>query len=162
MAQGGRPGIASLTADGMRVGIVAAQWNGDLCEQMLQRACTVAEDNGATVDIARVAGSIELPVVAQQFARTHDAVVAIGVVIRGDTAHFDYVCRSVTDGLTRVALDTATPVGNAVLTVDTEQQAIDRAGYEGSAEDKGGEATFAALEVACELARLRAAERERS
>ena len=125
MASDGRPGIADIKAEGMRVGIVAAQWNGELCEQMLTRAVAVAEEAGATVDVARVAGSIELPVVAQQFAKTHDAVVAIGVVIRGDTAHFDYVCQSVTDGLTRVALDESTPVGNAVLTVDTHE-AVDR------------------------------------
>lgn len=156
MAGDGRPGISTIEAKGLRVGIVAAQWNGELCGQMLKRATAVAEEAGATVDVARVAGSIELPVIAQQLAKTHDAVVAIGVVIRGDTAHFDYVCQSVTDGLTRVALDESTPVGNAVLTVDTEQQAIDRAGYPNSVEDKGGEATYAALEVALELARLRA------
>lgn len=155
MAEAGRPGISSLNAAGMRVGIVAAQWNRDLCDRMLACACEVAEGCGASVDVARVAGSIELPVVAQQFARTHDAVVAIGVVIRGDTAHFDYVCQSVTDGLTRVALDESTPVGNAVLTVNTVEQAHDRAGFEDSRENKGGEATFAALEVACELQRLR-------
>ena len=89
MAGDGRPGIATIDAQGLRVGIVAAQWNGELCEQMLQRALAVAKAAGAEVDVARVAGSIELPVVAQQFAKTHDAVVAIGVVIRGDTAHFD-------------------------------------------------------------------------
>lgn len=155
MAEAGRPGIATLDATGMRVGIVAAQWNRDLCDQMLARAQKVAKELGASVDVARVAGSIELPVVAQQFARTHDAVVAIGVVIRGDTAHFDYVCQSVTDGLTRVALDESTPVGNAVLTMNTVAQAHDRAGFADSVEDKGGEATFAALEVASELKRLR-------
>lgn len=155
MAGQGRPGIAEIDATGLRVGIVAAQWNGDLCEQMLKRAVEVAESAGAEVDVSRVAGSIELPVIAQQFAKTHDAVVAIGVVIRGDTAHFDYVCQSVTDGLTRVALDESTPVGNAVLTVNTEQQAVERAGFPDSIEDKGGEATYAALEVALELNRLR-------
>ena len=87
--------------------------------------------------LVRVAGAIELPVVAQALARTHDAVVALGVVIRGGTPHFEYVCDAVTAGLTRVSLDESTPVGNGVLTTDTEQQALDRSGLPGSVEDKG-------------------------
>ena len=85
-------------------------------------------------------GSIELAVVAKQLASDHDAVVAFGVVIRGGTPHFDYVCDSVTAGLTRVALDAGVPVGNGVLTCDTTEQAVDRAGGPGAAEDKGAEA----------------------
>ncbi len=89
------------------------------------------------VTLVRVAGAIELPVVAQALARTHDAVVALGVVIRGGTPHFEYVCDAVTAGLTRVSLDESTPVGgNGVLTTDTEQQALDRSGLPGSVEDK--------------------------
>ena len=107
------------------------------------KACGVAEPWSA-----RVAGSVELPVVAQALARRCDAVVALGVVVRGATAHFDYVCHSVTDGLTRVALDEATPVAHGVLTVDTIEQARDRAGLPGSAEDKGWAATVAALDAA--------------
>jgi 6,7-dimethyl-8-ribityllumazine synthase len=98
-----------------------------------------------------VAGSVELPVVAQALARRCDAVVALGVVIRGDTAHFDYVCQSVTDGLTRVALDESTPVAHGVLTVDNLAQAHDRAGLPDSAEDKGWAATIAALDAALAL-----------
>jgi 6,7-dimethyl-8-ribityllumazine synthase len=105
--------------------------------------------------VARVAGSIELPVVAQELARHCDAVVALGVVVRGGTPHFDYVCRSVTDGLTRVALDERTPVGNGVLTCDTVEQAADRSGGPGSAEDKGWEATVAALDAALVLRGVR-------
>jgi 6,7-dimethyl-8-ribityllumazine synthase len=78
--------------------------------------------------VVRVSGAVELPVVAQALAETHDAVVALGVVVRGGTPHFEYVCDAVTAGLTRVALDARTPVGNGVLTCDTEQQALDRAG----------------------------------
>ena len=103
---------------------------------------------------ARVAGAVELPVVAQALAQRCDAVVALGVVVRGETAHFDYVCRSVTDGLTRVALDEATPVAHGVLTVDTVAQARDRAGLPGSTEDKGWAATVAALDTALTLRRL--------
>jgi 6,7-dimethyl-8-ribityllumazine synthase len=97
---------------------------------------------------ARVAGSVELPVLAQALARRCDAVVALGVVVRGETAHFEYVCQSVTNGLTRVALDESTPVGHGVLTVDSVGQARDRAGFEDSREDKGWSATIAALDAA--------------
>jgi 6,7-dimethyl-8-ribityllumazine synthase len=109
---------------------------------------------------ARVSGSVELPVLAQALARRCDAVVALGVVVRGDTAHFDYVCQAVTDGLTRVALDESTPVAHGVLTVDTVEQARDRAGLPGSPEDKGWEATIAALATALTLRSLRTPSRQ--
>jgi 6,7-dimethyl-8-ribityllumazine synthase len=95
-----------------------------------------------------------LPVVAQALAARRDAVVALGVVVRGETAHFDYVCRSVTDGLTRVALDAGRPVAHGVLTVNALEQAADRAGLPGSAEDKGWSATVAALDTALTLRSL--------
>jgi 6,7-dimethyl-8-ribityllumazine synthase len=94
-------------------------------------------------------------VVCQELARDHDAVVALGVVIRGGTPHFDYVCDSVTAGLTRIALDCATPIGNGVLTCDTEEQAVARSGLPGSAEDKGADACVAALRTALALRELR-------
>jgi 6,7-dimethyl-8-ribityllumazine synthase len=94
---------------------------------------------------------VELSVVAQALAGRCDAVVALGVVVRGDTAHFEYVCKSVTEGLTRVALDLSTPVAHGVLTVDSIGQARDRAGFEDSREDKGWSATVAALEAAVTL-----------
>ena len=99
----------------------------------------------------RVAGAFELPVVAAALARQHDAVACLGTVIRGGTPHFDYVCDAVTYGLTRVALDTGTPVGNGVLTCDTAAQAMERSGGSGSAEDKGWEAVIAALDAALVL-----------
>lgn len=154
MSGEGRPDLR-VEAQGMRIGVVATRWNERVVEQMLARALAAAADCGATADVARVAGSIELPVVAQQFAASHDAVVALGAVIRGGTPHFDYVCRSVTDGLTRVALDAATPVGNGVLTCDTLEQALDRCGLPDSREDKGWEATMAAIDAAVALRRLR-------
>ena len=100
-------------------------------------------------------GAIEIPVVAQALAANHDAVVALGVVIRGETPHFDYVCDAVTQGLTRVSLDASTPVANGVLTTNTEQQALDRAGLPDSAEDKGAQAAAAALSTALTLRDLR-------
>jgi len=93
--------------------------------------------------------------VVQALAATHDAVVALGVVIRGGTPHFEYVCDAVTYGLTRVSLDARTPIGNGVLTVETEQQALDRVGLPGSSEDKGRQAVLAALDTAKVLRGLR-------
>ena len=100
-------------------------------------------------------GAVELPVVVQAAAASHDAVVALGVVVRGGTPHFEYVCEAVTYGLTRVALDSRTPVGNGVLTTDTIEQALDRAGLADSREDKGREAVLAALDTARVLRSLR-------
>ncbi|GAB3804026.1 6,7-dimethyl-8-ribityllumazine synthase [Micromonospora zhanjiangensis] len=149
MAGFGEPGATPVEAAGLRVGVVAARWHGDLTDHMTERAVEAARAcNAADVVVARVAGSVELPVVAQALARRCDVVVALGVVVRGATAHFDYVCRSVTDGLTRVALDTGKPVAHGVLTVDSIEQARDRAGFPDSAEDKGWSATIAALEAA--------------
>lgn len=160
MAGYGEPDMSTVDADGLTLGIVATRWHGDLVDHMVDRARAAAKACGVTeVVVTRVAGSVELPVVAQALARHHDAVVALGVVIRGATAHFDYVCQSVTEGLTRVALDESTPVGHGVLTVNTLEQARDRAGFADSPEDKGWGATVAALDAALAL---RAASSRRS
>ncbi len=102
-----------------------------------------------------MAGAVELPVIAAELASAHDAVACLGAVIRGGTPHFEYVCDAVTAGLTRVALDARTPVGNGVLTCDTLEQARDRCGLDGSHEDKGWEAVVAALDTALVLRSLR-------
>ena len=99
----------------------------------------------------RVPGTFELPVAATRLAEKFDAIVALGVVIRGGTPHFDYVCQGATNGLTDVSVLTGRPIGFGVLTCDNEQQALDRAGLEGSNEDKGYEATAAALQTAATL-----------
>jgi 6,7-dimethyl-8-ribityllumazine synthase len=119
--------------------------------QAAAEACGVAEPL-----VVRVAGAIELPVVAAELARHYDAVACLGVVIRGGTPHFEYVCDSVTAGLTRIALDAGTPVGNGVLTCDTVESARDRSGLPGSKEDKGWEAVVAALDTAVVLRDIRA------
>ncbi|MCE0762956.1 6,7-dimethyl-8-ribityllumazine synthase [Pseudonocardia kujensis] len=157
MSGEGRPTDAGdLTgAAGLRIGIVAATWHAEVVDALLERALATAEKAGAVPTVVRVPGTVELPVVAQELARTHDAVVALGVVVRGGTPHFEYVCDSVTAGLTRVALDESTPVGNGVLTTNTLEQAVDRSGVSGSSEDKGAEATVAALRTAIVLAELR-------
>ena len=157
MSGEGRPEQAGeLQADGIRVGVVATQWHAEIVETLLDRAVDTARQAGAEPTVVRVAGTLELPVVGQELSRTHDAVVALGVVVRGGTPHFEYVCDSVTAGLTRVALDERIPVGNGVLTTDTLEQAVDRSGVPGAAEDKGAEACRAALQSALVLRELRA------
>ncbi|OBH29922.1 6,7-dimethyl-8-ribityllumazine synthase [Mycobacterium sp. E342] len=152
----GVPDFPPLDASGLRLAIVASTWHTEICDALLAGARKVASESGIdNPTVIRVIGAIEIPVVAQELTRNHDAVVALGVVIRGQTPHFDYVCDAVTQGLTRVSLDSSTPVANGVLTTDTEQQALDRAGLPESAEDKGAQATGAALQTALTLRDLR-------
>ncbi|MDT7678928.1 MAG: 6,7-dimethyl-8-ribityllumazine synthase [Pseudonocardiales bacterium] len=160
MSGEGRPvDSGELNAAGLRLGIAAAQWHPKIAESLLERALAVAADAGITSPtVVRVPGSLELPVICQELARGHDAVVALGVVIKGGTPHFEYVCDSVTAGLTRIALDESTPVGNGVLTCNTEDQAVARSGLPGADEDKGADACAAALQTALALRALRAAE----
>ena len=156
MSGSGAPHQEPIDASGLTLGIVAATWHTEISDSLLARALACAEASGVpSPTVVRVPGALELPVVAQALAATHDAVVALGVVVRGGTPHFDYVCDSFTAGLTRVALDAGTPVGNGVLTTEGESQARDRAGMEDSAEDKGWEATAAALTTALVLRGLR-------
>jgi 6,7-dimethyl-8-ribityllumazine synthase len=147
-----------MDASDLKLAIVASTWHAAICNALLDGARRVADSCGVIAPtVVRVHGAIEIPVVAQELARSHDAVVALGVVIRGATPHFDYVCDAVTQGLTRVSLDSSTPVANGVLTTDDEEQALDRAGLPGSAEDKGAQATAAALSTALMLRHLRGA-----
>jgi 6,7-dimethyl-8-ribityllumazine synthase len=145
-----------LDASGVKLAIVASTWHTKICDALLDSARRVAREYGVRKPtVVRVLGAIEIPVVAQELARTHDAVVALGVVIRGQTPHFDYVCDAVTQGLTRVSLDASTPVANGVLTTNDEEQALDRAGLSSSTEDKGAQATAAALSTALTLRDIR-------
>ncbi|MFW3169146.1 6,7-dimethyl-8-ribityllumazine synthase [Geodermatophilus sp. CPCC 206100] len=156
MSGRGAPEVGAVDASGLTLGIVATTWHAEITGSLLERAVAAARASGvAEPTVVRAPGAVELPVVAQALAERHDAVVALGVVIRGGTPHFEYVCDAVTAGLTRVALDAGTPVGNGVLTCDTEEQARDRAGLPGSAEDKGWEAAVAALSTALTLRTLR-------
>ena len=158
MSGAGAPSTRAFDATPLRVAIAATRWHEQITTALLEGArrtageCRVRPDN---LSIVRVPGAFELPIVAASLAHNHDAVICLGVVIRGGTPHFDYVCRAVTDGCTRVALDTGVPVGFGVLTCDTEEQALDRAGLPGSAEDKGREAMLAALETAMTLRALK-------
>ena len=156
MSGKGAPEAAAVDASGLTLGIVATTWHAEITGALLDRALAAAVASGVPrPTVVRAPGAVELPVVAQALTERHDAVVALGVVIRGGTPHFEYVCDAVTAGLTRVALDAGKPVGNGVLTTNDEQQARDRSGLPGSHEDKGREAVLAALDTAVTLKRLR-------
>ena len=156
MSGEGAARLARVDAGGLALGIAVTRWHEHVTAALLDRAIAAARDCGVDEPtVVRVAGAAELPVAVQQLAVAHDAVVALGAVVRGATPHFDYICQAVTIGLTRVALDERTPVGNGVLTCDTVEQALERCGLPDSSEDKGWEATVAALDTALVLRGLR-------
>jgi 6,7-dimethyl-8-ribityllumazine synthase len=158
MSGAGRPAAGAVDATGLSLAIAATRWHADITDTLLERAVAAAKECGLDAPlVVRVPGAVELPVVAAELVRHHDAVVCLGAVIRGGTPHFEYVCDAVTYGITRVALDAGKPVGNGVLTCDTLDQAYDRCGGAGSHEDKGWEAVVAALETALVLRSLRGA-----
>jgi 6,7-dimethyl-8-ribityllumazine synthase len=145
MSGEGAPRI-SVDGTGLKVAVVAAEWHTTVMNGLVDGAVRALTEAGVMdAKLVRVPGSFELPVAVARIAPTHDAVVALGVVIRGDTPHFDYVCQAATMGLTEAAVRTGTPVGFGVLTCDTEEQALARAGLPGSREDKGHEAATAAM-----------------
>ncbi len=154
MSGTGQPALEVPRCGELRLGIAATRWHERITTALLERAGVAAAEAGiAEPTVVRVPGAVELPVVCQELARQHDAVLALGVVIRGGTPHFE--CDSVTAGLTRVALDEGIAIGNGVLTCDTEEQALDRCGLPSSAEDKGFQACVAALQTALVLRGLR-------
>ena len=139
-----------IDASGLAVTIVVATWHTEITDGLLAGAERALQEAGNDVySIMRVPGAFELPLAAQYAIQDGaEVVIALGVVIRGGTPHFEYVCSAATDGLTRVQLDTGVPIGFGLLTVDTEQQGLDRAGLENSKEDKGAEAVEAAIVMA--------------
>lgn len=142
-------GAPELRIDGRgaRVAVVASSWHAEVMDGLLAGAQQALDAAGVTdTTVVRAPGAFELPLIAQACVRAgFDAVIALGVIIRGGTPHFEYVSAAASDGLARVALDTGVPIGFGLLTCDTEQQALDRAGLPGSSEDKGREAVEAAL-----------------
>lgn len=148
MSGAGSPDL-DIDGTGLRIVIVAGSWHEEITNGLIAGATRTLEASGASFELVRVPGSFELPVVSKAALDSGaDAVVALGVIIRGGTPHFEYVSAAATDGLTRVALDTGKPVGFGVLTLDDEQQGLDRAGLPGSKEDKGREAAEAAVATA--------------
>lgn len=153
MSGAGAPKL-QIDASDLQVAIVVTSWHTNITDGLLAGAERALKAAGnSEYEIWRVPGAFELPLGAQYAIDAGaDAVIALGVVIQGDTPHFDYVCSAATDGLNRVQLDSGIPVGFGLLTVNTEQQALDRAGLPGSKEDKGAEA----VEAAVLMARLKA------
>ena len=156
MSGDGAPRLELQDCQGLRVAVIASQWHERIMGGLLDGAQRALKEYGVEDSVVlRVPGSFELPVVAKALAeRGYDAVVALGVVIRGGTPHFEYVCEAATMGLVQVSSSTGVPVGFGLLTCDDEQQGLDRAGLEGSREDKGFEATQAALATAALLRAL--------
>ena len=163
MSGQGRPELATVDAAGLSLAIAATRWNAEITDSLVDRATAAAKACGVTDPlVVWVAGAVELPVIAQELAKRYDAVACLGAVIRGGTPHFEYVCDAVTAGLTRVALDEGTPVGNGVLTCNTLEQARDRSGLPDSSEDKGWEAVVAALDTAILLRAVRCGDLQKS
>lgn len=161
MSGAGAPDLTS-DASGLRVAVIAGSWHEEIMEPMIRDAEATITEFGGEARVVRVAGAFELPLAAQTALAPRDAggggfdaAVCLGVIIRGGTPHFDYVCNAVTDGLTRAQLDAGKPVGFGVLTTDTEQQALDRSGRPGAPEAKGREAAEAALHLAAAQRTLR-------
>ena len=146
MSSNGAPNIA-IDASGIKVSIVVTSWHEEITNGLLAGAERALKAAGNTdYKVIRVPGAFELPLGAQMaIKKGAEVVIALGVVIQGDTPHFDYVCDAATSGLTRVQLDSSVPIGFGLLTVASEQQALDRAGLSGSKEDKGAEAVEAAI-----------------
>ena len=155
MSGEGHP-VLDTDGTGLKITIVSGLWHHRIAEGLLAGARRVLLASGAEITEIQVPGSFELPLVSKVALDCGaDAVVALGVIVRGGTPHFEYVSAAATDGLTRVALDTGKPVGFGVLTLDDEQQGLDRAGLPGSKEDKGAEAAEAALATAIVLRGIR-------
>ena len=155
MSGAGSPQIA-VNGRGLKIVIVAGSWHETITNAMIASAERTLAAAGADFSLIRVPGAFELPVVSQAALKAGaDAVVALGVIIRGGTPHFEYVSDAATSGLLRVSLDSGKPVGFGVLTLDDEQQGLDRSGLPGSKEDKGEEAALAALHAADTLRSLR-------
>ena len=155
MSGSGARAVAPLDGAGIKVTIVAGHWHETIANGLLEGARRFLAASGAEITVLQVSGSFELPVVSRVALESGaDAVVALGVIIRGGTPHFEYVADAATSGLVQVSVLTGKPIGFGVLTVENVQQGLDRAGLEGSTEDKGAEAAEAALSTAILLRSL--------
>jgi len=147
-----------LLAQGLRFGIVISRFNDFICDRLLGGALDALQRSGADqgqIDVFKVPGAFEIPLIAKQAAVSgrYDAVICLGAVIRGATPHFDYVAGEVSKGIASVSLETNTPIAFGVLTTDTLEQAIERAGSK--AGNKGWDAAMAAVEMANLIKQLR-------
>ena len=156
MSGQGRPELSTVDAAGLTLAIAATRWHAEITDSLVDRATSAAKACGVTDPlVVRVAGAVELAVVAQQLTQRYDAVACLGAVIRGGTPHFEYVADAATTGLTQVSVATGKPIGFGLLTLDDEQQGLDRAGLPDSTEDKGAEAAEAAVATAVLLRSIR-------
>ena len=146
---GDAPKINPAKLESTRISIISASWHKEICDALVAGARRALQESGVKqIEVSHVAGSFELPLAAQYALKAGaDAAIVLGVVLRGETPHFDYVCQGVTDGVVRVSLDLDKPIGFGVLTVDTIEQAIARSGVAGSKEDKGYDSAIAALDL---------------
>lgn len=146
---GNAPKINPEKLESARIAIISASWHKEICDALVAGAKRALQESGVKqIEVSYVAGSFELPLAAQYALKAGaDAAIVLGVVLRGETPHFDYVCKGVTDGVMRVSLDLDKPIGFGVLTVDTIEQAIARSGVAGSKEDKGHDSAVAALDL---------------
>jgi 6,7-dimethyl-8-ribityllumazine synthase len=146
---GKSPKIIVKELSGARAAIISARWHSEICDLLVDGAKrAITESKISDISVHEVPGSFELPLAAK-FALENgaDFAVVVGVVVRGETPHFDYVCKGVTDGIMKVSLDLGKPIGFGVLTVENIEQAIARSGGPGSKEDKGYDSAIAALEL---------------
>ncbi|MFM7462979.1 MAG: 6,7-dimethyl-8-ribityllumazine synthase [Actinomycetota bacterium] len=143
------PSMTIKNLAGRRVGIVSSRWHAEICEALVEGSRrALKEANITDIELRYVAGSFEIPLMAKRMLdKGCDAVIALGLVLRGETPHFDYVCQGVTNGVMKVMLKTGKPIGFGVLMCDSLDQAIARSGVSGSKEDKGYDATLAALDL---------------
>jgi 6,7-dimethyl-8-ribityllumazine synthase len=156
MSGSGAPEIQHTDGTGLRITIVAGGWHEQIATGLLEGARRALTASNVEISEVHVPGSFELPVVSRAVLESGaDAVVALGVIIRGGTPHFEYVSDAATSGLTQVSILTGKPIGFGVLTLDDEQQGLDRAGLPGSKEDKGAEAAEAAVATALALRAVR-------
>jgi 6,7-dimethyl-8-ribityllumazine synthase len=146
---GASPKIEVRNLNGKRVGIVSSQWHPEICDALVAGAERAIKEAGITdVTVRKVAGSFEIPLASQQMLDAGcDAVITVGLVLRGETPHFDYVCQGVTSGVMDVMLSRGKPIGFGVLMCDNLEQAKARSGVPGSKEDKGYDAAVAALDL---------------
>jgi len=152
----GAPELQHTDGTGLKITIVAGEWHEQIATGLLEGATRALTASNVSITVVRVPGSFELPVIAKAALESGaDAVVALGVIIRGGTPHFEYVSDAATSGLTQVSIATGKPIGFGLLTLDDEQQGLDRAGLPDSKEDKGAEAAEAAVATAVLLRSIR-------
>lgn len=149
MSSEGSPDQKQLDGSGLVIAIVAGTWHAEIAENLITSAINFCESSGARAEVIRVPGSFEVPLAANAaLSAGFDAVVALGVIIKGDTPHFDFVSSGVTHGLMDLMLTTKKPIGFGILTCENIEQAQLRSGLPGSTSDKGVEAASAALQMA--------------